>query len=464
MQDLEELGDDAEENEDEEETEMKRDHKMTKSELYKAYSGRGPTAMFAELMADRDLQKHAIVITDVAAPLETEYCYDRGVQSQGKLPLLDWAAARSAGGEDSWWGTISEILHKPYQTEIYQRLGITQACEEPLDPDLHFLAEEVCWVEDVHNFANCLASNMTWRQMMFKYSLPHGAAVLLSRDRQTRETGMDLLKKIIECVLVAEAQFVQSNYLVVFLCEQPDHDDLENGREQHRLSTALARKEDMVIDTRDRQIIDLLSDVGWQEEVLPRELMVIMFKSGYNAHDPEARKLMMRMAMGSSTTADILESVFAYLADMSSRHAKNKKMSNCLKWMCATCASTVKTSGVEQMLPAGNAWAVCRINNQANFAMTAIFNKLFKADTPMPLVAAAEGKEPAAVSINSLYKSKWRTGGPLSNQKSVAATGYMLCDSPKFENIGQVWAGQGPWSICFFIWITCGIYFTPLSN
>lgn len=46
---------------------------MSKSELYKMYAGKSPTAMFLEFMMDLELRTHAIIIVSVASPLEDSF-------------------------------------------------------------------------------------------------------------------------------------------------------------------------------------------------------------------------------------------------------------------------------------------------------------------------------------------------------------------------------------------------------
>ncbi|CAE8711112.1 unnamed protein product, partial [Polarella glacialis] len=78
------------------------DPKLTKSELYKMYSGRGPTKMFADFMGDRTLQLDAIIIVAISSPLEAEYSADLEAQRSGAAGLAEWAATRSSGS-DHWW-------------------------------------------------------------------------------------------------------------------------------------------------------------------------------------------------------------------------------------------------------------------------------------------------------------------------------------------------------------------------
>ena len=61
----------------------------TKSELYKAYSGKGPTRMFADFTQDPKLRDAAVKLDYIARPLESEYNYDLEPQPKGRQPMLD---------------------------------------------------------------------------------------------------------------------------------------------------------------------------------------------------------------------------------------------------------------------------------------------------------------------------------------------------------------------------------------
>ena len=65
--------------------------------------------MYADLTSDRSLQLHAIIIVEVAAPLETMYVSDLKRQQSDQL---GFAVDRAQAGPASWWGSCGQILLK----------------------------------------------------------------------------------------------------------------------------------------------------------------------------------------------------------------------------------------------------------------------------------------------------------------------------------------------------------------
>lgn len=103
-------GDDEEQEvEEEEPARAQRKKRLTKSDLYKAYSGRGPIRMFYDLFHDRQLQLEAICMCEIGRPLEAFYA--KSLEDQQQHPLL-WAASRAWAEEGSWWETCLEVLQK----------------------------------------------------------------------------------------------------------------------------------------------------------------------------------------------------------------------------------------------------------------------------------------------------------------------------------------------------------------
>ncbi|CAK9059289.1 Uncharacterized protein SCF082_LOCUS31434, partial [Durusdinium trenchii] len=88
--------DESENDEDDEESsiaegedrEKPKQKAATKSELYKMYAGKTPIAMFTEFMMDRSLRDAAVLITEVADPLENKYVSDLKAQKGAAVPLL----------------------------------------------------------------------------------------------------------------------------------------------------------------------------------------------------------------------------------------------------------------------------------------------------------------------------------------------------------------------------------------
>lgn len=124
--------------EEEEERRKKKRKKMTKSELYKAYAGKSPTAMFLEFMLDTDLRTHAILITEIASPLEDKYASDLRAQDGGLESFIQWNVARAQG---AWWETAKQIFAVAYSFRLMEKLGLTNFCKPALkfDPSVSWM-------------------------------------------------------------------------------------------------------------------------------------------------------------------------------------------------------------------------------------------------------------------------------------------------------------------------------------
>lgn len=104
--------DQDEQEEGDEEEKSKKKKRMTKSDLYKAYSGRGPIRMFSDLIMDRQLQLAAICICEISKPLEDFYA--KSLKAQKETALV-WATTRAWAEAGSWWDTCTEILQCPQE-------------------------------------------------------------------------------------------------------------------------------------------------------------------------------------------------------------------------------------------------------------------------------------------------------------------------------------------------------------
>ena len=114
---------------------------MSKTELYKAYAGKGPTRMVAEfLISEPELKSHAVLVTEISSPLESKYVADIKAQ-QDFQSMRRWNVLRSAG--ESWWETGKEIVARSFSADLSEKLGITP----PLVPPLVFDPEQIWMVE-----------------------------------------------------------------------------------------------------------------------------------------------------------------------------------------------------------------------------------------------------------------------------------------------------------------------------
>jgi hypothetical protein len=136
--------DDDQEEQEEGEMERNRPAKkkvLSKSELYKAYAGKGPTRMVAEfLVSEPELKSHAVLITEISAPLESKYVADIKAQ-QDFQSMRRWNVLRSSG--QSWWETGKEIVARSFSVDLSEKLGICP----PLKPPVTFDPEQIWMVE-----------------------------------------------------------------------------------------------------------------------------------------------------------------------------------------------------------------------------------------------------------------------------------------------------------------------------
>ena len=355
--------------------------------------------MFADFVQDDSLRDDAIIIDEITRPLESEHNSDLEQQSESTTKQLEWYCNRCLGGQDSWWGVVAEILCKRHDKDLFRRLRLAPPCNPPVPFDAPYIQDDIRTLEKAIVFSNALASRYVWSQMLFRYTLPHGIAFLLSRSAQRRKDGMILLKQMVEAVVSAQDKPSQSK-------------DLQ----------------------------EILADIGWADESLPIEIMALLMQSDYDPSCMELRRLAMRYYSGSSTTAHVLERCFAHLTDVFARHSKNKKGSPFAVWFYASCSPYTRkeNSGMEQSLPTKSEWSKCMplLCKGSKSIEAKLFNHSFKpSSTPLPSVHFP-------VSSTAIRKKKWRTCGPNGHYNSVAAMAYLLHDAPSdFANVDMAWAG-----------------------
>ena len=123
----------------------KREPLLTKAQLYKYYSGRGPTELFAEFMMQPELRQHASIITRVSAPLEDKYHKDLEAQTQGPETMLAWATRRAQG--TSWWSSAKQILAQVFHPDLISDLGLTMPLKPALEQDLGTAWMVASWLQ-----------------------------------------------------------------------------------------------------------------------------------------------------------------------------------------------------------------------------------------------------------------------------------------------------------------------------
>lgn len=175
--------------------------RITKSEFYRAYSGRGPIRMFNDLIHDRQLQLDLIILTEVGDPLHS-LC-DTSLEQQ-KGNALEWASERALGSEKSWWGTCLQILHKVQDPTASQRLGTTPHLNVPCPNDTPWLDSEHGLQRKLFKFAVSLSSNTLWAHACFGRTVPHAIALLLRRTAPERHQSLKLLKEMVSAIQALE--------------------------------------------------------------------------------------------------------------------------------------------------------------------------------------------------------------------------------------------------------------------
>ena len=155
------------------------------------YSGKGPVTMVRDFLSDRKLQVQGIIMTEIGQPLEDAYAADLKAQCPDKRSdLLNWCANRALGGEESWWTTVTQILLKPHQPALFQRLHLPGPTTTPVRIDEPWLSQDRDTTNWIYEFAWTLSANLVWSEILFKWTFPLGTAVLASTDPEIRKHGM----------------------------------------------------------------------------------------------------------------------------------------------------------------------------------------------------------------------------------------------------------------------------------
>lgn len=99
-----------------------------KAQLYKYFSGKGPTKMVATFLQDERLKLICIIICLLSEPLEEAYAKNQETMQSGPQEGMAWAAERAAG---SWWSIVIEILKSLTSPLLMKRLGFTMPSTRP---------------------------------------------------------------------------------------------------------------------------------------------------------------------------------------------------------------------------------------------------------------------------------------------------------------------------------------------
>ena len=375
--------------------------KYTKADLYKAYKGRGPCKMTLDFLRDPALKRHCVIIPGIADPLEKFYNESLKRQQDGIPSMLQWAADRCTASEGSYWRVVCDILTRQHDRYLHQDMHLVPPTVPPVSRKAEWIKDDLEALKTMSELAGHLAACVLWGQLMFTMALPHAAAFFVSKHGDQREQGMSMLRPIIEAVLAAyKASLVAP------------------------------------------EVGECIDDLGWLDQVLPQEIIIMVLASNFDPHDKELRKLMVRFYSSSNTTKDVLESCFNTLKDRVDRQSKNKKASPWLVWFYSTASryGHESVSGMKQVEVNASDWLKARnVFSDRQSLERQRFFEAFKLDsTKMP----TGENVPFPKTSKGAQKTKWRNSGPLSHYVSSASAAYLIHDCPKnFENAGRAWTG-----------------------
>ena len=283
-------------------------------------------------------------------------------------------------------------------------MGLTPACSPPVDADNTWLAPEIQALATLREFSVRLVSNICWAHLMFAYSLPRTAAVLLTESRAARQAGMDRLQTLIEAALRA--------------------DSLACGN-----------------------------------QALPQEVMAACVQSDFDCDFMPLRQLMMKCHSGSNTTREVC---FATLQDKVSRQSKNKKACGTTLWFYSLTSKYARGAvsgmrhlplGQEQWAAAGGLYGDGKSKEFQNYANAFALNS-----TKLPQGAFSENPEGAAKDNTA----EQRTAKSLPQLRSSC-----VHDARQPQRIQERWqrvGRTGVCEICRWLYLRALINLNPLFS
>lgn len=234
---------------------------------------------------------------------------------------------------------------------------------------------------------------LTWNDAMFGCGSCTGGPTQLGQTRTSNATnGVNLqywfaLPQLLACVL------------------HFDKDQREQGLKHARAIIAALQKAEAVAAP-SAILKDLLQDLAWQKQQLPREIMALILQN----KNSELRALAERLYTGSPSTKDILENAFAFLHRKAAGHM-NSKMADATKYTYTVMNPYAETGGCPQVLPQVDDYITLLGPTGHNARMWAHRNLFSPQRTLFPSPTAVH--QPA-----DIFASKFRTAGPLSQQRS----------------------------------------------
>eukprot|EP00435_Cladocopium_sp_Y103_P019075 s3933_g4.t1 len=170
----------------------------TKTELYRYFSGQGPTEMISNFLHDERNRGLAVILCDLSEPLESEYTSNQDTMSSGPEEALLWAAKRAGG---SWFQMIMGIADILQSIEFSRHLRLTPAAFTPLVEAPDWLRIEFQLLDAAWDFAMHLMSAILWANMMHTYRLPHATAVYLLPESKERDLALERVKAMVKTML-----------------------------------------------------------------------------------------------------------------------------------------------------------------------------------------------------------------------------------------------------------------------
>ena len=355
--------------------------------------------MVAGFMSDRFVKNVAKILVIVSQPLESYYYRTLEMLSGGWNEQKQWVSDRSIG---SWVYVINGILGTLESETLSNRLGLTKPLRitalVTMDDFLpRWTVQETELLKTASSFAICLAECYVWSNMHYWMSIPELLAGLLHSDRRVRKQVLSHAKEIVETLL--QAEHVAKNM------------------------------------PRDSLLVSLLNDLAWNKQQLPREAMALLLQSDFEDGSTELRKLCQRLFTGSPSTKDLLENVFAFLHRKAAVNSTNQKFADATKYAYNLLAPYCETGGCPQSLPTKQDYD--SLNSALGFKARQWAHKhLFSPQsTLLP-------RPEAVPSPTVIFASKFRTSGPLSQQRSAAAAAYLCCDhADRWSHIDLCWLG-----------------------
>ena len=170
----------------------------SKAQLFKYFSGKGPTKMISSFLHDERNHGFAVILCDLSQPLESEYTSNQGEMSSGPEDALLWAAKRAAG---SWFQMVIQIAEILQSVQFSRHLRLTLPAFTPLADAPDWLKIEFQLLNAAWDFALHLMSTILWTNMMHTYRLPHATAIYLLPESEQRDETLARVKAMVATLL-----------------------------------------------------------------------------------------------------------------------------------------------------------------------------------------------------------------------------------------------------------------------